>query len=108
MRIYNVTKHRQCSIPEEVIAELGEELKKRYLSYAEVTGFIFSRCNKNWGIEQIMSVLEARGYLCTEERRPVTKGKKTFYKIMTKEDYDKIEKERSENVKRRLLAAVSC
>lgn len=100
-------KPRECSIPDEVIKELGERLKHEYLSWNDITSFIHNKCNKNWGIELILCILDTRGYKVAEGYREVSRGKKTFYKVFTKEDYEKIAEEQRENAKRRLLAAIS-
>lgn len=108
MRAYRITKARKCSIPDDVIRDLGEMLKTKFCSYTEVTGFINSRCKKNWSIELILHILEARGYLCTEEKRHGVKGDKTYYRVITKEFYEKLEEEHRRNVRKRLLETVSC
>lgn len=100
-------KPRQCSIPNECIAALAEELTKKYMGFSEVINFVAERTHKNYSVEAILCILEARGYLVTQERQKVPHGYKTFYGIMTKEKYQRIEEEHRENAKRRLLAAVS-
>jgi len=96
-----------CSIPNAVIAALGEELKKKFMSYNEVMTFVKNGSNKRIEIELIMCIMESRGYLIAEEKRRTRYGYKTFYRVMTKEYYDQIAEEHRENAKRRLLAAVS-
>ena len=100
-------KPRQCSIPDEYIAGLAEELTKKFMSYNEIVGFIKRRTGKVYSMESLLSILEARGFLITEDRRRTNYGFRSFYGIMTKEKYQKIEEEHRENAKRRLLAAVS-
>ena len=100
-------KPRQCSIPDEYIAALAEELTKKFMSFGEVIGFMKNCTGKQYSIDALLALLEARGYLVTQERRRVTNGYKSFYGVMTKEKYEKIEEEHRENAKRRLLAAVS-
>ena len=98
---------RQCQIPEEYLKELGEELTKRYMAYGEIIAYIKQRCHKRYDLENIIGVMESRGYLIAEERQPVKYGFKIFFTVMTKEKYEKIEEEHRENAKRRLLAAIS-
>ena len=100
-------KPRQRDIPEIYLHELAAEMTKRTMGYSEVIDFIKNRCNKRYEITSLLSALEARGYLVMQERRRVANGIKSFYTIMTKEKYEKIEEEHRENAKRRLLAAVS-
>ena len=100
-------KIRKSSIPEDVLTELGERLKKEYMSFTQITGFIKEKCNKNCGIESILCVLDQRGYKVAEGNINVTNGKKTFYKVFTAKDYERIEEEHRKNAKGRLLAAVS-
>ncbi len=100
-------KPRPCTIPEECLAELAEELKKKYMSHGEIIEFIGKTCNKRHDLEPILGIMEARGFLIAQEKRKVTHGYKFYYTIMTKEKYEKIEEEHRENAKRRLLAAVS-
>jgi hypothetical protein len=100
-------KPRKCSIPDDVLIELGEKLKREYMSWSQIIGFIKEKCNKNWGIESILCVLDQRGYKVAEGDLNVTYGKQTFYKVFTARDYEKIEEEHRKNAKGRLLAAVS-
>lgn len=100
-------KPRPYTIPEEYLAELAEELKKKYMSHGEIIDFIEKRCNKRHDLEAILGIMEARGFLITQEKRRMPYGYKFFYTIMTKEKYEKIEEEHRENAKRRLLAAIS-
>lgn len=100
-------KPRECSIPDNYITELADELEKKYMVFSEVINFVAARTHKNYTIESILCILEARGYLVTQERQKVPHGYKTFYGIMTKEKYEKIAEEHRENAKRRLLAAIS-
>lgn len=100
-------KPRQCSIPDEYITALAVELTKKFMSYGEVVSFIKKRTGKVYSMESLLSILEARGFLVTEDRRRTNYGFRSFYGIMTKEKYQKIEEEHRENAKRRLLAAVS-
>ena len=100
-------KPRRCSIPEEYIVGLAEELTKGFLDYRELLNYIKERTHKRYELDNILGVLEARGFLITEEKRRTSYGFKTYYTIMTKDKYDKIEEEHRENAKRRLLAAVS-
>lgn len=97
----------KCAIPDEVIAALGKELAERYMNYTEVLTYVKNGCNRRLEIEQILCIMEARGYLIAEEKRRTKYGNKTFYRVMTKEYYEKIAEEKRENAKRRLLAAVS-
>ena len=106
-RLNRKNKPRQCSIPDKYITELAAELEKKYMSFSEVVNFMAERIHKNYSIESILCILEARGYLVTQEKQKVTNGYKTFYGIMTKEKYERIAEEHRENAKRRLLAAVS-
>ena len=100
-------KPRACSIPEEVIIELAKTLMQRALSWKEVTDFINTRCHKNWNLENILCVLDTRGYKVAEGYKTVSYGKKTYYRIYTNAEYERIAEEHQENAKRRLLAAVS-
>ena len=97
----------KCCIPDAVIAALGKQLSQRFMSFNEVMTFVKNGANKSISIELIMCIMEARGYLLTEEKRRSKFGYKTYYRVMTKEYYEKLEEERRENAKRRLLAAVS-
>lgn len=100
-------KPRQCSIPEEYIKELADELTHRFMTYGEIIDFMQQRCHKRYEVEGILCILEARMFLVTQEIQKTPYGKKTCYCIMTKEKYQRIEEEHRENAKRRLLAAVS-
>ena len=100
-------KPRQCSIPDEYIAALAEELTIKFMSFGEVIGFMKNCTGKEYSIDALLALLEARGYLVTEDRKRSTYGFRSYYGIMTKEKYQKIEEEHRENAKRRLLAAVS-
>lgn len=100
-------KPRQCVIPEECINGLAAELSTKYMSYGEIVDYVKIHCNKRLEIDNILSLLETRDFLVTQERRRMSYGYKNFYTIMTKERYEKIEEEHRENAKRRLLAAVS-
>ena len=106
-RVHIKYKPRRCKIPEEYLTGLAGELTGRYMSYGEVIDYIQSRVNKRYEIDSILTILENRGFLVTQEKRRVAHGYKTFYSIMTKEKYEKLEEEHRENAKRRLLAAVS-
>lgn len=106
-RLNKRRKPRQCTIPEEYLAELAEAMKKNYMSHGDIISFIEKRCNKRHELEAILGIMEARGFLITVEKRRIPYGYKSFYTIMTKEKYEKIEEEHRENAKRRLLAAVS-
>lgn len=106
-RLNRKNKPRQCSIPEESIAALAKEMTNRFMSYGAIKDYIQKHCNRHVELEAILGILEARGYLVTQERRHTPYGYKHFYTIMTKEKYQKIEEEHRENAKRRLLAAVS-
>ena len=97
----------KCCIPDPVIASLGKELADRFMSYNEVMTFVKNGSNKRVEIELILCIMEARGYLITEEKRRSKCGYKTFYRVMTKEYYEKIAEEHRQNATRRLLAAVS-
>ena len=97
----------KCCIPDPVIAALGKELADRFMSYNEVMTFVKNGSNKRVEIELILCIMEARGYLITEEMRRSKCGNKKYFRVMTKEYYEKLEEEHRENAKRRLLAAVS-
>lgn len=101
-------KPRKCSIPDDVLNELGERLKREYMTWSQITGFIKDKCHKNWGIEQIFCVLDQRGYKIAEGYLGVAYGKQLFYKVFSAEDYEKIEEEHRRNVRKRLLETVSC
>ena len=98
---------RQSSIPEEYLKDLADELTTKFMGYGEILDYIKIRCNKRYEVENILSSLEARGYLVAMEVRRVPYGKQNFYSIMNEEKYKKIEEDHRENAKRRLLAAVS-
>ena len=100
-------KPRKSPISEEDIKELAGLLTSKYMGYGEIIDFVKGRIHKRYEIDSILGCLETRGFLVTQERRRMPYGYKTFYTIMTKEKYEKIEEEHRENAKRRLLAAVS-
>ena len=101
-------KPRTCSIPDEYITALAVELTKKFMSYGEVVSFIKKRTGKVHSVESLLCILEARGFLVTEDRSSTAYGYKSLYGIMTKEKYQKMEEEHRENAKKRLLAAVPC
>jgi hypothetical protein len=79
-------------------------MTKRGMCWGEITSFINLRIKGTYSLEGILCILSSRNYLVIEEK---IQGKKTYYRIVTKEYYKKIEEEHRENAKRRLLAAVS-
>lgn len=100
-------KPRKCAMSEDVIAELAETLTKRFFDYTEVEKLIKStKCKVS--VTSLLNYLEARGYLVASEKKKTYWGTRTAYRVMTKEIYIKIEEEHRENVRKRLLAAVSC
>ena len=107
VRANHKNKPRQCSIPEEYLAELADEMTRRYMSYGEIIDFIKQRTNERHELEGILGILESRMYLIAQEKQHTPYGYKTFYCIMTKEKYEKIAEEHLENAKRRLLETIS-
>lgn len=106
-----MNKHRKpkkCCISESDIAMLARMMEKRYYSAKELEELVFNSFEKKAGSLTILTWLDSRCYSVTQETRLTEHGHRTFYKIMTKEEYEKIAEERRENAKRRLLAAVSC
>lgn len=100
-------KPKKCSIPEEEIQKLGKMFSDRYYTNSEITNYFNNTYHKKWNLELIICVLESRGFLFSQETKRTNYGIKTYYRIMTKDVYEKIAEEHRENAKRRLLAAVS-
>ena len=100
-------KPRKCALKEEVIAELAGILTQRFFDYTEVERLIKSY-NYKCSVNSLLNYFEARGYLVASEKNKTSWGYKTSYRVMTREIYIKIEEEHRENVRKRLLAAVSC
>ena len=100
-------KPRKCSIPEEEIKKLGKKFSDRYYSNTEITKYFNNTYHKSWSLELIICVLETRGFIFSQEDRKTRYGTKAYYRVMTKDVYEKIEEEHRANVTRRLLAAVS-
>lgn len=100
-------KPRKCALSEDVIADIANTLTERFFDYTEVERLIKSykfKCS----VESLLNYLDARDYLVASEKRKTRYGTRTAYRVMTKEIYIKIEEEHRENVRKRLLAAVSC
>lgn len=99
-------KPRQCPLSDQALAEIAKELTHKDYTLAEVTKII-----RKYGFKgdpySVLNYLDARGYLLSQDEKKTHYGMKFFYRIMTKEIYEKIEEEHRENAKRRLLAAVS-
>ena len=100
-------KVRACTLKEEELAQLAEEMKKRYFCSKEIEDYVYANFHWKTNLERILDLLDIRGYLVGEEERKMAYGYKGLYKIFTKEEYEKIAEEHRENAKRRLLAAVS-
>lgn len=106
-------KVRKSKFSEEGIAEIAEALKKNYMGYSEIYA-IARKYDMKSGIESLLSLFAVRGYQIAEKSvtyYSIDKKiyvKRTLYKIVTKEDYEKYEMEATKDAKRRLLAAVSC
>lgn len=95
---------RESIYPEETIKAIADCLTQRFYTGGE----LLELC-KSYGMHcsthGILSLLEVRGYLCIEtDKRP---GIRTRYKIVTADDYEKYEKEKTEDAKKRLLATIS-
>ena len=107
-------KFRKSKLSEEAIKQMAEQLKQRYFSLAEIEKMTQAYGYKG-SKEIILSLFAVRGYMIAEETIKVnqykkakgTYGNKVVYKIVSKEDYEKYDKEAHEDAKRRLLAAVS-
>ena len=105
-------KVRECKLSEECIKEMAEMLIERYCTFSEIQR-IANANGLHGGIESILSLFNVRGYLITEitvkrfDSQNKTYVKRTLYKIMTDEDYEKWDEEAHKDAKRRLLAAVS-
>ena len=99
-------KVRKSKLPEEVIKEIAELLTERSVCFAEIEK-ISKRAGCGSGIESVLSLLQVRGYQVAEITISKGSSKKTLYKIVTKEDYEKYEREATRDAKRRLLETVS-
>ena len=103
----NKRKPKVCALKDDQIAELGEILKHKFMTCGEIISYVEEHFNYKTNLTLILSNLAARGFNCAEEERRTAHGKKRYYRIFTKEDYEKIEEEHRENATRRILAAVS-
>lgn len=103
---------RGSKLSEATIKEMAESLKLRYFTFTEVQRMAHKN-GLNGGIETILSLFSVRGYLVTEKtvktfhRKTKSYVKKSVYKILTDEDYEKWDEEAHKDAKRRLLAAIS-
>ena len=104
----NYRKPKKCCISESEIAMLARMMEKRYYSAKELEELVFNSFGKKAGSLMILTWMDSRSYCITQETRSTGHGSKTFYKIITKDEYEKIAEEKRKNAKRRLLAAVSC
>lgn len=105
----NKKQPRKCALSEEEIKELAEMMKERFFSYGELRTILIEKYDYKREVFNLLSYLEARGYLIAQEtRKSKYGGRNQRYRVMTKEIYEKIAEERRENAKRRLLEAVSC
>lgn len=95
-------KVRKSKLSEEAIVEIAEALKKNYMGYSEIYA-IARKYGQKSGLESLLSLFQVRGYQLAEQMD----GRRTLYKIVTKEDYEKYEMEATKNAKRRLLATIS-
>ena len=97
---------RQCALSEEAINKIAVILTTRYFTLAEIR-----KIAEPYGYKgdpyNLLLYMEARDHLLSQEEKKTKYGMKYFYRIMTKEIYEKIEEEHRENAKRRLLAAIS-
>ena len=100
----NYKKAKKCSIPDNILTQLVTEMTNNSMCWGEITSFINSRIKGAYSLEGILCILNSRNYMVMEEKK---QGRKTYYRIVNKEYYRKIEEEHRENAKRRLLAAVS-
>ena len=101
-------KPRKCSLSEDEIKELAEMMKKRFFSYGELSKILIEKYGYKREVFNLLSYLEARGYLIAQETRTSKYGgSKNYFMVMTKEVYEKIAEEHRKNATRRLLAAVS-
>ena len=100
-------KPKMCTLTDEQLAELGEVLKHQFMTCGEIVLYVKEHFKYETNLNLILANLDARGFKCAEEERRTGHGKKRYYKIFTKEDYEKIEEEHRENATRRILAAVS-
>ena len=99
-------KVRKSKLSEEAIKEMAELLLKHEVSFSEIDN-IAKRAGCASGIESVLSLLQVRGYQVAEHSIYKGSVKRTYYKIVTKEDYEKYEREAHEDAKRRLLATIS-
>lgn len=91
---------RKSIYPEESIKEIADCLTQRFYTGGELLRLCKSKGMK-CSTFMILSLLEVRGYMTVEEND----GPGIRYKIVTDADYEKYEKEITENAKKRLLAA---
>ena len=106
------SKVRKSKLSDEILEELANLLKERYLTLGEILAFTESHGYKG-GRESVLSLLNERGFMIAETTRYThdIRHKQVYrtviYKIITGEDYKKYEEEATKDAKRRLLAAVS-
>ena len=94
-------------LTESQLAEFAELMKQRFFSHKELADMLKERYAYNSEISYVLHHLDSRGWMVAQEERPSKTGFKNYYKVVTVQDYEKIEEEQRENATRRLLAAVS-
>ena len=99
-------KPRPCALSDEALAEIAKLLSDRFYTHYEIQRIVTEKYGYKGHALAVLNYLESRNYLIATEEIPGC-NQKVLYRVMTKETYQKIEEEHSENAKRRLLAAIS-
>lgn len=100
-------KPRKCALSESELTEFAELMKQRFFSHKELADMLKERYAYNSEISYVLDHLDSRGWMVAQEERPSKTGFKNYYKVVTVQDYEKIEEEQRENAYRRCLEKTS-
>lgn len=100
-------KPRKCLLSEDEIKELAEMMKERFFSYRELSKILSEKYGYKKEVFNFLNYLEAREYLVAQETRATRYGTNTYFRVMTKEIYEKIAEEQRKNAYRRCLEKTS-
>ena len=98
---------RKSKLQDNQLNELIEMMKSKYFTGWELLEILKKRYAWKGTVEMFLTTLEAKKIPVFEE--PIKPGKTWCrYKVLTAEEINKYEEEKTKDAKRRLLAAISC